>query len=237
MVASPANPTVLIIMPLAEQRGGAELALLQLIRRETSVHWHVVFLNDGPMVEQTRALGVGADVIPAGRVRQPMMVLKTVRAIARVAREINASAMLGWMAKAHLYGGLAAKLARIPAVWFQHGLPSTDSWIDSLVNRIPAAGSLACSEFVADAQRRVTPHLPVRVVHPATDLENFDPPTLPTPAACREQLKTARRWTSYRYLWPTSDLERNARFDRCVPGDPRKISVRDCCCCRRSLGA
>jgi glycosyltransferase involved in cell wall biosynthesis len=189
MLASPANPTVLIIMPLAEQRGGAELALLQLIRRETSVHWHVVFLIDGPMVQQTQALGVGATVIPAGRVRQPLMVFRTVRAIARLAREIKASAMLGWMAKAHLYGGLAAKIAGIPAVWFQHGLPSTDSWIDSLVNRIPAAGSLACSEFVADAQRRVTPNLPVRVVHPATDLENFDPPRLPTPAECREQLK------------------------------------------------
>jgi glycosyltransferase involved in cell wall biosynthesis len=188
MVATTPNPTVLIIMPLAEQRGGAELALLQLIRSETSVHWHVVFLDEGPMIEQTRALGVGVSCIKAGRVRQPHRVLKTVLAIARVAKEIDATAMLGWMAKAHLYSGLAAKFAGVPAFWFQHGLPSNRSWIDSFVNRIPAAGSLACSEFVAVAQRRMTPRLPVRVVHPATDLESFDPPTLPSPERCREML-------------------------------------------------
>ena len=34
--------------------GGAELALLQLIRTETTVRWHVVFLDDGPMIEQAR---------------------------------------------------------------------------------------------------------------------------------------------------------------------------------------
>ena len=189
MVAPSPHPTVIIIMPLAEQRGGAELALLQLIRRGKSVNWHVVFLDDGSMIDQVRELGAGATVIKAGRIRQPHMAFKAVLAISRLARNLNASAILGWMAKGHLYGGPAAKLAGIPAVWFQHGLPNPDSWLDSLANRIPAAGSLACSEFSADAQRKATPHLTVRVVHPPTDLESFDPSRLPTPAECRRQLK------------------------------------------------
>jgi len=180
-------PTVLIVMPLADQRGGAEMALLHLLQAASPIRWHVVFLEDGPMVAQARALGVGATVIKAGRVRQPHKFAATIISIARLARRIHARAMLAWMAKAHLYCGPAAKLARIPAVWFQHGLPSIGGIIDSVAARIPAAGSLACSQFVADAQMKMMPGIPVRVVHPATDLARFCPGTLPSPAACRQQ--------------------------------------------------
>jgi glycosyltransferase involved in cell wall biosynthesis len=179
-------PVVLIVMPLAEQRGGAELALMHLIQTDSSICWHIAFLEDGPMVERARQAGAGVSLIKAGRVRQPHKFAGTIFAIARLAKRIQARAILAWMAKAHLYCGPAAMLAGIPAVWFQHGLPR--QIIDSLAVRIPAAGSLACSKFVADEQQKMMPHIPVRVVHPPTDLATFSPTALPSPQQCRRDL-------------------------------------------------
>ena len=59
------RPTVGIVMPLAEQRGGAELLLLQLLDANRALgadggvgcRYAVAFLEDGPMVEAVRALG------------------------------------------------------------------------------------------------------------------------------------------------------------------------------------
>ena len=63
---------VAIIMPLAEQRGGAELALLHLIQQGQGlgVDWLVIFLSEGPMVARVRELGGEAVVIDAGRLRE-----------------------------------------------------------------------------------------------------------------------------------------------------------------------
>jgi glycosyltransferase involved in cell wall biosynthesis len=183
------KPPILIVMPVSEQRGGAELALLQLIRARTPFRWHVAFLEDGPMIAQVREAGVEASLVEAGRMRQPHRALGCVARLARLGKRINAQAMLGWMAKAHLYSGPAARLAGVPAIWFQHGLPSAKSMIDRLANRIPAAGVLACSQFVADAQQRATPKLRIEVVHPAADLEKFSQGNLPNSSECKRQLK------------------------------------------------
>ncbi len=61
------KPLVIIVMPLAEQRGGAELALLQLIGCDTRMRWQVVFLENGPMIQQCEALGIPASFVNAGR--------------------------------------------------------------------------------------------------------------------------------------------------------------------------
>src|SRR5688500_857448 len=104
--------TVVVVMPLAEQRGGAELALAHLLEhgRGSGVRWHLVFLEDGPMVKDARELGVDAEVIPSGRLRQPLRMWRCIRQIAAVARRVRATAILGWMGKGQLYGGPAALL-------------------------------------------------------------------------------------------------------------------------------
>jgi glycosyltransferase involved in cell wall biosynthesis len=187
-MSSTAKPTVVIVMPLAQQRGGAELALLALVSSETSIVWHTIFLEDGPMLAEFHQKGLSAQVIEAGRVRQPLKMINAIRAIAKFARGAKADAMLGWMAKAHLYSGSAAKLAGIPAVWFQHGLPTIGGVIDELANRIPAVGALACSAYSAEAQLKVTPRLEMKVVYAPTDLSRFDPGRLRLPGECREAL-------------------------------------------------
>ncbi len=177
-------------MPLAAQRGGAEQLLRLFLRHAPGVpdDWPLVFFEAGPLVEEARALGFPVQVIRAGRLRQPVRYLQTVRRLVRWFRQERITLVLSWMSKAHLYGGMAARLAGIPAVWFQHGIPTRDSWMDRWITRVPAAGVLACSGAAAEAQRRLHPVRPVAVVHPAADLTAFMPERLPTPAEARRQL-------------------------------------------------
>ena len=138
-----------IVMPLAEQRGGAELMLMHLLRGVRSIPlpatYEVAFLEDGPMQKEVSALGIPTRVFKAGHLRQPVRYIRTVAALARWMRTERFDAVLSWMAKAHLYAGPAVLLTKIPACWFQHGLPERH-WMDRLVSRIPAKGIFACSQ-------------------------------------------------------------------------------------------
>jgi glycosyltransferase involved in cell wall biosynthesis len=176
-------------MPLATQHGGAERALLHLLthrQQDQPIDCAVAFLEDGPLVNQARRLNAEARVFSAGRLRHPGAYIRTIRGIARWAREINASTLVGWMGKAQLYSGAAACLAGRPGVWFQHGIPS--GMIDKFAAWMPARGILTCSRYVAELQSQVSPRRPLRVVYPGVDLDNFDLTQLPSPHAARELL-------------------------------------------------
>ena len=180
---------VLIVMPLAEQRGGAEVALRQLIHgeRDHGVTWSVVFLEEGPMVQEFRDVGIAASVVPAGRLRQGFRDLRSIARIRSIARHERADVIFSWMTKAHLYGGVAASIARLPAIWYQHGIPES-SWMDRLATILPASGVIATSEAAAAAQARLRPARRRRVVHPGIDLDRFDPGRLPPQDAVRQEL-------------------------------------------------
>jgi glycosyltransferase involved in cell wall biosynthesis len=181
---------VAIVMPLAEQRGGAELMLLHLLRASQTredIDYVVVFLEHGPMVGEVRALGYVVLVIPADRLRRPIAFFRTVATLAKRVRQERIQVLLSWMPKGHLYAGLAAKLVHIPAVWFQHGIP-TGHWIDRVATMIPAAGIFCCSEAAATRQRGLFPRRPTHVTYPAVDLLRFAPERLPTITEARKHV-------------------------------------------------
>ncbi|HEX4625180.1 MAG TPA: glycosyltransferase [Solirubrobacteraceae bacterium] len=179
-----------IVMPLAEQRGGAESALLALLRhgRGLGFAWRVVFLEDGPMVAACAAAGAPSTVLPAGRLRELHRYARTVGGLARALRRDRPDVVVGWMTKAQLYAGPAARLAGAPAVWCQHGMPLPRSALDRVATVLPARGVVAVSQAGARAQRSLAPHRPVAVVHPGIDLARFDPERLPAPAEARARL-------------------------------------------------
>ncbi|MEM6783724.1 MAG: glycosyltransferase, partial [Bacteroidota bacterium] len=174
-------PTVGIVMPLAEQRGGAELLLLQLLRAnealvahgEAGCRYAVAFLEDGPMAETVRGLGVQVEVFEAGRVRQVGRQVGTVRQIASWLRGLDADAALAWMPKGHLYSGPAALLARIPAFWFQHTITSKNP-IHRMATMLPSASILCCSEAAKAGQATLWPSRRAEVLYPAVNLARFD---------------------------------------------------------------
>jgi glycosyltransferase involved in cell wall biosynthesis len=185
-----ADLRVLIVMPLGEQRGGAEMALLHLLQagRGLGVTWSVVFLEDGPMVAQVLASDVEARVVPAGRIRQPHLAVAAVLRIARIVARERFDLVFGWMTKSHLYGGPAALLARVPAMWFQLGLPDGRGWMDRVATAIPARGILACSRATAAAQMALKPARCVRTVHLGVEILRFDPEALPAVEDARRHL-------------------------------------------------
>ncbi len=181
---------IVIVMPLAEQKGGAELALLHLIEfgQGLGVDWLVVFLQAGPMVARVREMGGEAHVVEAGRLRDAVQFAGAVARIARLVRRENAALLVGWMGLAQLYGGIAGLIAGVPCAWFQHGIPLEKHWIDRLATRLPAVGILACSQAVADAQARIAPTRPQRVVYPGVELARFDPGELPCTGEAKQRL-------------------------------------------------
>ena len=181
---------IMVLMPLSVQLGGGELMFLDLIEhgRDLNVEWFVVFTSDGPMVEVVRNWGVEAVVVPAGRVRQPHRITGTILKIRRLMKQHRVDAVISWIAKTHLYGGTAAALAGIPAVWYQLGLPDPPKFQERVATVLPARGILACSESVKRAQQKVWPNRAVRTVYPGVSLDRFDPDKLPSPLECRRQL-------------------------------------------------
>ncbi len=181
---------ILIVMPVAHQRGGAEQCLLDLARypEAGTRGWGVVFLEDGPMAQTMAEAGWEVHIARAGQLRQPHLWLKTVRQIAKILRRGDYDAVCGWMHKAHLYSGPAAILARKPALWFNLGLASTKSWMDRVATKIPARAIYTCSDFARETQEKMRPHRPIYTIHLGAPIERFDPKTLPSPSESRAKL-------------------------------------------------
>ncbi len=179
----------LVVMPLATPLGGGEQMLRQLLRhgRDSGVHWRVIYLREGPMVAETRALGVKVDVIDAGRFRDPVKRLTAVRRVAAIAREWHADLIVGWMVAGQLTAGPAGVIVGVPVVWYQVGTPRPD-WLDRVATALPARGVIVLSKEGAAAQARVWPRRSQRLVYPGASLDAFNPEALPAPSAIRAAL-------------------------------------------------
>ena len=192
-MANTSNPlNVAILMPLATQRGGGELMLAQFLKhsRRAPVRWLVIFFEEGPLVAEFQRLGADTCVVPTGRLRHIHCFAKAVLQIATLLRRHHVDLVFSWSAKPHLYGSLAALVARIPAAWYQLGYPSASHLtpIDRAATLFPARGVVTLSQASATAQAQLWPKRSVHMVYPSVELERFDPTRLPSPATLRQRL-------------------------------------------------
>ncbi|MBX7117374.1 MAG: glycosyltransferase family 4 protein [Gemmatimonadaceae bacterium] len=180
------TPRILLVMPLGEQLGGGEMMFRQLLQhgRGQGAEFIAVFTKDGPMVAESRALGVETHLVEAGRIRELPRRIRAIRRIAALARERRADLVFGWMVASQLLAGPAAMLAGVPGAWYQVGLPRPD-WLDRLASWCPARGIVVLSEDVRAAQARVTPRRPMPLVYPGASLERFEAVRGESPAALR----------------------------------------------------
>ena len=132
-------------MPSAHPHGGAEEALVHLLRNQAAAQLSavlVILLEEGELKEVFRSTGATVEVVPSGRLREPWKQVAAVLKIRRLLKRDRMDAVLGWMTKAHIYGGPAATLAGVPAIYFQMGVPD-NGVVDRLSRLVPAAGG-AC---------------------------------------------------------------------------------------------
>lgn len=154
-------------------RGGAERVTMDLLALHRSgggaVEPVVVFLRDGPLVDEARRLGVQAEVVGVPRMRRLFRSGRAKRALAARLAALKPDLVHGVLGWGHAYAGAAARKARIPAVWFQHDLPDFHRPVNLLAALTPARRILANSALTAEAQRRFNPRrIKIEVVHPGT---------------------------------------------------------------------
>lgn len=167
----------------AAERGGGEVILLNLLRYlPSTAQAEVALLSQGSLAARLRALGIRTYVLPAGRFRQPWRLLRTLWHLVRLMWERDITLVDSAGAKGHLYGGLAALVAGIPAVWRLQDVPSPrDPWI-RLAGLVPAAGIAALSKASLDAYAHLQ-SLPAHtsVVYPGVEFSDgmISPPSTP----------------------------------------------------------
>ncbi|MCX7752084.1 MAG: glycosyltransferase [Blastocatellia bacterium] len=189
------SPSVVFVLPIGE-RGGAESVFFEIFRGldRRCFTPRVVFLRDGPFVREVEEQGVFVHRQPITRLRDPLNYGGTIRALRERLQKWRARLVVSSHGYGHLYGGVAAWLARVPALWWQHGIASSRHLVDRIAVRVPARVVVTSSHFAADAHRRAfgAQRTPLRVIHPGVDVERFRSPDPQRLARLREELNLGR---------------------------------------------
>jgi glycosyltransferase involved in cell wall biosynthesis len=166
----------LLILNHAAERGGAERVMEDILSHIDRSRYglHVVFFEDGTVPRQMADRGISTEVIPAERIRNVGSYMKTVSKLRRVIREHAIDAVVSWMPKAHLYGGIAAYLEKKPSIWWQHGIPESH-WLDRIVSKLPTNGVICPSNPSLREQKKLSKHDYVMLNSLGVNLDEFKP--------------------------------------------------------------
>ena len=136
-------------MPSAHLHGGAEEALIHLLRYREAAGLSsvlVVLLEEGELQKVFESTGARVEVVDSGRLRQPWKIATAIGKIRNLITEHHADLVLGWMTKAHIYGGAAARMVGVPAIYFQMGLPDNGP-VDRLSRHLSCGGCTDLLKF------------------------------------------------------------------------------------------
>ncbi len=130
-------PLRVLVLDHTGEPGGAELALVRALAAapQDELSARVVLFGTGPLLDRLAAIGVGSEVLAltprarlagragVGRARSLLLVpslLAFVLQLARRVRELRPDVVLTSSLKSDLLGWAAARLARVPVVWWVH---------------------------------------------------------------------------------------------------------------------
>ena len=166
--------TRVAIVAASAAPGGAERALVSLVRawRAPEIEPFAVLLQPGPLEEWLADVGCPIVRLEAGRTRQVHRTVGVIRALRQLIVDRRADVVLSSQSKSHAYGGAAASLARVPAIWWQHEIPRRNP-IELTAGRVPAAAVVCGSHAAVDAQRRLTPRRRIVCIPPGVDVAAF----------------------------------------------------------------
>jgi glycosyltransferase involved in cell wall biosynthesis len=134
------NPPAVLIVDTYSEMSGAEVTLVAMLKKWDRNRFHpiVAIPATGTLHQQLTAIGVETHIIPMDPLIKtrnllkaagyPLAIFSAVRRLARLAKERRVALIHTNSLRAHLYGLLAAKLARVPAVPYLHDLYQ-DGWV------------------------------------------------------------------------------------------------------------
>ncbi len=130
--ASDTRPRVVFVDHVARLSGG-EIAMLRLLPQLQGVRPHVILGEEGPLAGRLQGEGVSVEVLAlgeqtrdlrkdavgggAGAARAAVSTVLYALRLARRLRRLRPDAVHANSLKSGVYGGIAAKLARVPLVW------------------------------------------------------------------------------------------------------------------------
>ena len=121
---------ILLAVPWGQRLGGAEALLHTIIpgARERGHELEFAFLEAGSWPTELAAAGFRVDVLPSGRLREPVHVARTVGRLRRLFASRQPDAIVNWAGKSQVYAAPAAMLCGMSdrVVWFQHGIVRHD---------------------------------------------------------------------------------------------------------------
>jgi glycosyltransferase involved in cell wall biosynthesis len=152
----------------AARLSGGELALLRLVPALEGVDAHVIVAEDGPLVRRLLRAGVSVEVVPMyesaralprdrvepGRL-PPATAIAAATYVVRLARRLrrlHPDLVHTNSLKAAVYGGMAARLARVPCVWHIRDRIAPDYLPAAAVRALQAAGRRLPAAVIADTQ-------------------------------------------------------------------------------------
>lgn len=149
--------------------GGSQRVLTAVARHLPAhgVDVTAVLLQRGVLEEWLIEAGCTTEVIDAGRTRQLRRTGPTLHTLAR--RAAATDIVVSSESKGHVYGGLAASWARMPEVWWQHGIPAATT-IERVAARVPTRGIVCYTTEAAKAQGCLAPASPVEVIPGGIDV-------------------------------------------------------------------
>jgi len=161
------------------ERGGVETVLCNLVKYHDRERYRlsVLFLKDGPLVEEFRRLGIQVFLIKTGRFSQVFRSIFTILKIRRLIINEHIDVVFSQLAMAHLYGGLAAKLSGRKCIWYQHVAGTEFNWLNRLALKIKADMIFVNSAFTERSLRKAgIGRQRTEIVYPGIDTEAFEAP-------------------------------------------------------------
>ncbi len=166
------GPARILLVNPSPIRGGAEQMLEAFVLGfdPDAVRAEVACLAPGPFVDDLVSAGAVVHHIDAGRMRQVHRWAASVRSLASLAKGFDA--VCSWQVKGHYYGTPAARLARKPALWWDHGIRPVrgqqSAFAGGTIPRsLPADLVLTSSRVAAGRHRRG------HAIHPGIDVAAF----------------------------------------------------------------
>ena len=180
------------------EKGGAETLMIECLREldRSRFRPHAIQLRPGPLESFLRELDVEVHVLETHRMREVHKIAGTLWKIRRLIREHGLRLIHSNGFRAHVYGGIPAKLAGIPEVWTTHTVEQP-SWHTRAILAIPTAHVLSNCPRTDDYFR--AQGLPSTMIWPGVNPGRLEQLAAAAPRealAQRYGIPADRRWIS-----------------------------------------